>query len=240
LLFVTLLASCDSSSTTDTGPYDCSGSNVPSDAQCFDFQGSKQAFRFKGVNVAGSWSSTQYETCIQYAADGTATFRYWGIVGGVPRDSSSVQWGIWIDAHGDPVPSSNGDPIIIHHLESGQVLDQRLIGITYTEASGLGGDFQKVDACPDYSDGNQGVLTFFTTNTATDAITIALDSFVVGELSEYIPGDDPPCGSATSASILTIYRQPGTYHFQAFSSVAAWGPTNIEVKKGECTAHALR
>jgi len=239
LSLVLALASCDSSS-PETGPYDCSRGGVPDDAQCFEFQGEQEAFRFKDVNVVGSWSSQEYETCITYSGDGTATFRYWGLVGGVPRDESSVRWGIWVDLNGDPVLTTNGDPFIVHHRETGPVLDRRLVGISHTESEGLGGDFQRVETCPEYSESNQGAITFFTTNSETDAITVALNSFVVGELSEYIPGDDPACGSPTTASVLTVYRQPGTYHFQALSSVATWGPLNIEVKKGECGNHGLR
>lgn len=238
VLSLAILASCDSSN-TETGPYDCTGGNIPDDAQCFEFQGEEHAFRFKDVDVVGSWSSVQHETCIVYDADGTATFRYWGVLGGVPRDDSSVRWGIWIDVNGDPV-LTNSKPIIIHHREEGTVLDRRLLGISQTDAGGLGGDFERVDACPEYKESAQGALTFFTTNSQTDAVTIALNSFVVGVLSKYIPGDDPACGSETSQSILTIYRQPGTYHFQALSSVATWGPTELEVKKGECASNGLR
>jgi hypothetical protein len=59
-------------------------------------------------------------------------------------------------------------------------------------------------------------------------------------MSSYQTGEDPPCGGETTSGILTIYRQPGSYRFQAVSSVATWGPTLIEVEKGECEAHALR
>lgn len=234
-----VLASCDSSDPS-AGPYDCSNSTIPDGAQCFEFDSEQHAFLFKDIDVVGSWSSSEYETCITYKADGTGTFRYWGIVGSVPRDDSSVKWGVWVDVDGDPVLTTNSQPIIVHHLEGGTVLDRRLTGLSHPESGGLGGDFERVNACPEYKESSQGVITFFTTNSETDAITIGLDSFVVGELSQYIPGDDPPCGSATTKSILTIYRQPGSYHFQALSSVSTWGPIDIEVKTGECANHALR
>ncbi|MGA7305870.1 MAG: hypothetical protein WBW88_13410 [Rhodothermales bacterium] len=239
IVVLLMLTSCDSSNQA-AGPYDCVDGSIPADAQCFDFQDAQQAFRFKDINVVGSWSSADFETCITYSADGTGTFRYWGIVGSVPRDDSSVRWGEWVDVNGDPVLTTTGQPVIVHHLEDGTVLDRRLTGLGYTDSDGLGGDFERVDACPDYKESSQGVITFFTTNSKTDAISVGLDSFVIGELSQYIPGDDPPCGSATTKSILTVYRQPGSYHFQALSSASTWGPIDIEVKTGECANHALR
>lgn len=239
LLLGLALAACDGTQ-EETGPYDCSAGSIPNDAQCLDLDGSLEALRFTEPGVIGVWSSNDFETCITYAGSGTASFRYWGLVGGVPRENSTVKWGIWIDAAGDPILSNTGQPAVINIWQSGEALDRRLIGIGYTDANGLGADFERVDACPDNRESNQGMLTFYSTNDNMDPITIGLDSFVIGELSAFITGDEPECGDATSDGVLTVYRQPGTYRFQAFSTVATWGPTNLTVEKGECASNALR
>lgn len=239
LVTLLLVASCDSTEEV-TGPYDCSAGPIPADAQCLEFQGEQQAFRFVGTSLPGKWNSTDFETCIDYGVDGTAVFRHWGIVGGVPREDTHVRWGIWIDVEGDPILSGTGQPVAVHQFQSGAAIDRRLVGIDFSDASGLGGDFDRVDACPANSESEQGVITFFTTNTGTDEITVALNSFVVGELSVVTTGEEPDCGIATSQRVLTVYRQPGTYRFQALSSVATWGPTLIEVKKGACSSNVLR
>ncbi|HEY5564327.1 MAG TPA: hypothetical protein VIL33_01970 [Rhodothermia bacterium] len=239
LMLLAALASCDSSE-EDTGPYDCTRGGVPAGAQCFEFQGEQQAFRFDEPGVVGSWSSNEFETCIEYAADGTGRFRYWGIIGSVPRDDSSILWGVWVDDDGEPIVGGDGRPVVVNHLEEGPVLDRRLVGLGYSETTGFGGDFQDVTTCPQNSESNQGAITFFTTNTTTDAVTIALNSFVIGELTATVGSNEPECGNETSASTLTVYRQPGTYRFQALSSTATWGPLNIPVAKGDCSSHALR
>lgn len=233
------LTSCDSSD-EETGPYDCAHGSVPDDAHCFEFQGQQRAFRYSLADIAGFWSSTEFETCIAYSADGTGVFHYWGIVGSVPRDDSSVKWGVWVDADGDPVVGGDGRPVVVNHLDTGPALDRRLVGLGYDQTSGFGGDFIQVSTCPENRESNQGAITFFTTNTTTDAISIGLDSFVVGDLEERITGDEPDCGVETNEQVLTVYRQPGTYRFQALSSTATWGPTLIQVEKGGCTSHNLQ
>lgn len=239
VLLVAALASCDSSD-EETGPYDCLRGSIPGDARCFEFQGERQAFRFNEPGVVGLWSSVEFETCIEYAADGSGTFNYWGIHGGIPRDDSSIFWGVWVDDNGDPIAGGDGRPTVVNHLDEGPVLDRRLIGLGYSDATGFGGDFKRVDVCPQNTESNQGVISFFSTNADSDAITIGLDSFVIGELADMITGEEPECGVETNSTILTVYRQPGTYRFQALSSTATWGPTNIEVEQRECTSHNLR
>lgn len=239
MMAVVFLSACDSSD-EETGPYDCSRGAIPAGAQCFEFQGVEHAFRYDEPGVLGRWSSTEFETCIEYQSDGTGTIRYWGIVGGVPRDDTGILWGIWSDFDGNAVVSTDGRPIVVHHGADGPVLDARLVGVGFDQTGGLSGDFERVDVCPENAESEQGTITFFTTHSGTDAITIGLDSFVVGELTEIVTGDHPDCGVETDAKVLTVYRQPGTYRFQAVSSVATWGPTNIEVTKGECTAHNLQ
>jgi len=240
LLFVgvaLVLTSCDSQE--ETGPYDCAKKPIPSDAQCFEFQGEEQAFRFDVAGIAGRWNNSEYESCIEYATDGTGTIRYWGIIGGVPREDTEFRWGVWIDDNGDPILSGLGQPVVVHYRESGSYLDTRITGLGFTDTGGLGG-FSRVDTCPANVESNQGTMTFFTTNSGTDEVTVALDSYVVGELSTIITGDHPDCGAVSSPGIITVYRQPGTYRFQALSSTATWGPTNIAVEKGNCSSHNLQ